>query len=204
MIHGQSYPEIWWAEVLSEEVPEWEILPHKAQKNEVILSKRNELGLLSNFAQTPFVYHGKKYASVEGFWQMLKFPESVQDERMNPLVTWKFNRDQVAQLVSRDAKEAGTEASQNMKVLGIDWVSFEGLQIKYYEKAKGEFYRLIRDVMVEKIKQNPEVREVLLRTGDLKLLPDHQQEVDAPPAWKYHEIWMEIRSELKRGKHAKI
>jgi len=38
----------------------------------------NELGLLSNFAPTPFVFHGQRYASVEGFWQMMKYPEGAK------------------------------------------------------------------------------------------------------------------------------
>ena len=41
----------------------------------MILSKRNELGILSNFAATPFTLYGKRYASVEGFWQMMLYPE---------------------------------------------------------------------------------------------------------------------------------
>jgi hypothetical protein len=47
----------------------------------VILSKRNELGILSNFAPTPFTLHGKRYASVEGFWQMMLYPENSNDPR---------------------------------------------------------------------------------------------------------------------------
>lgn len=38
----------------------WEIMPQEAGNGEVILSKRNELGLL-NFAATPFEFHGKRY-----------------------------------------------------------------------------------------------------------------------------------------------
>lgn len=54
----------------------WEILPQEAAPGEVILSKRHELGLLSNFAATPFVFRGKRYASLEGFWQMMLYPHS--------------------------------------------------------------------------------------------------------------------------------
>jgi hypothetical protein len=45
-----TYPSHWW-----EKVPEddrqgsWEILPHEVNPGEVILSKRNELGVFSNF-----------------------------------------------------------------------------------------------------------------------------------------------------------
>src|SRR5215831_2287245 len=69
-----SYPAQWFTSVPKEGAPSWEILPQEAGPGEVILSKRNELGLLSNFAATPFEFHGKRYASLEGFWQMMKFP----------------------------------------------------------------------------------------------------------------------------------
>ena len=62
-----KYPAHWWTPVPKEGAPTWEILPQEAGPGEVILSKRNELGLLSNFAATPFEFHGKRYASLEGF-----------------------------------------------------------------------------------------------------------------------------------------
>jgi hypothetical protein len=45
------YPAHWWASVSEVGKPDWEILPQTAGPGEVILSKRNELGLLSNFAE---------------------------------------------------------------------------------------------------------------------------------------------------------
>jgi hypothetical protein len=38
----------------------------------------------------------------------------------------------------------------------------------------------------------------LLATGDLVLKPDHHQEKDAPAAWRYYDILMKIRDELRR------
>src|SRR5213082_2717778 len=75
------YPAKWWEAAPKKGAPSWEILPQEAKPGEVILSKRNELGLLSNFAATPFEYRGKRYASVEGFWQMMKYPEGPDDPR---------------------------------------------------------------------------------------------------------------------------
>src|SRR5205807_10219141 len=46
------YPAHWWTPIDDPKKPEWEILPQEAGPGEVILSKRNELGLLSNFAPT--------------------------------------------------------------------------------------------------------------------------------------------------------
>src|SRR4029453_15342905 len=46
------YPARWFAPVSEAGKPDWEILPQEAGPGEVILSKRNELGLLYNFADT--------------------------------------------------------------------------------------------------------------------------------------------------------
>src|SRR5262249_5832687 len=53
--------------------------------------------LISNFAPTPFELDGRVYASVEGFWQGLKFPK-------------ESDRRRIAQLVAGAAKRAGEEA----------------------------------------------------------------------------------------------
>src|SRR5262245_8205199 len=117
-----KYPAQWWAAVTKEGAPAWEILPQEAGPGEVILSKRHELGLLSNFAATPFVFHGQRYASVEGFWQMMLYPEGAADPRAKfPGLEWKYTRDQVAQMVAFEAKHAGDLAGANMKQMGITW-----------------------------------------------------------------------------------
>jgi len=91
---ASEYPGHWWAPISKEGAPAWEILPQEAGAGEVILSKRNELGLLSNFASTPFKFHGRSYASLEGFWQMMKFPESEDDPRAkSPDLKWPWTRD---------------------------------------------------------------------------------------------------------------
>jgi hypothetical protein len=75
------YPAHWWTPVPENQRASWEILPQAAKPGQVILSKRNELGILSNFAATPFAFQGRRYASVEGFWQMMLYPESSDDPR---------------------------------------------------------------------------------------------------------------------------
>jgi predicted NAD-dependent protein-ADP-ribosyltransferase YbiA (DUF1768 family) len=193
------YPALWWAPVPKEGAPSWEILPQEAGAGEVILSKRNQLGLLSNFAATPFEFRGKRYASLEGFWQMMKYPEGPDDPRAKfPGLEWKFTRDQVAGLTGTEAKSAGTLANANMKKMGIAWATFAGKQFEYRPAQPGEHYRLIVEATRAKVQQNPEVQKVLLATGDLVLKPDHHQEANAPAAWRYHEILTQIRSELKK------
>jgi predicted NAD-dependent protein-ADP-ribosyltransferase YbiA (DUF1768 family) len=66
----------------------------------------------------------------------------------------------------------------------------------YRPKEPGEHYGLIVAATKAKVRQNPDVRRVLLSTGDLVLRPDHHQEKDAPAAWKYYEILTDIRREL--------
>ncbi len=195
----RKYPSHWWASVPTNNVPAWEILPQEAGLGEVILSKRNELGLLSNFAATPFVFRGKRYASIEGFWQMMKYPEGTNDVRATrPDIVWAFRREQVLQMTGFEAKHAGTLAEQNMKKLEITWVTFEGKRMEYRPVKPGEHYKLIVAATRAKVEQNPEVKRVLLATGDLVLKPDHHQEPDAPAAWRYYEILTTIRTEASK------
>lgn len=191
------YPSHWWKEVPPQEAASWEILPQDAVPGEVILSKRTELGLLSNFAATPFTFRGKRYASLEGFWQMMKYPEGPDDPRAQfPGLEWSYAREQVAQLSGFEAKKAGTLAGKNMEKMGIDWVTFEGKSMEYRPKVPGEHYQLIVEATREKVRQNPEVKKVLLATGELVLQPDHRQEPDAAAAWRYYEILTNIRTQL--------
>ncbi len=200
LCQGSPYPREWWAPVPKAGAPEWEILPQEAGPGEVVLSKRNELGLLSNFAPTPFVFRGRRYASLEGFWQMMLYPEDGNDARARfPGLEWKHTRQQVAAMTSFDAKAAGTLAEDNMRRMRIAWVTFEGRRIEYRPKVPGEHYRLIVAATWEKVRQNPDVRRVLLSTGDLVLKPDHHQEPNAPAAWRYYEILTAIRTALQHG-----
>jgi predicted NAD-dependent protein-ADP-ribosyltransferase YbiA (DUF1768 family) len=196
-----DFPAHWWAPVAREGAPSWEVLPQEAGPGEVILSKRHELGLLSNFAPTPFTFRGRRYASLEGFWQMMLYPESENDPRAKyPGLEWKYSREQVAGMTSFEAKKAGDLAEENMRRMNIDWVSFAGRHFAYRSSKRGEHYRLIVAATREKVKQNAEVRRVLLATGDLVLRPDHHQEPDAPPEWRYFEILTGIRADQRRRK----
>lgn len=193
-----KYPAHWFAPVPKEGAPYWEILPQEAGPGEVILSKRHELGKLSNFAPTPFTYKGKKYASMEGFWQAMLYPENKNDPRAKAKgVEWKHTRAQVEQMVAFEAKKAGDLAYENMKKMGIDWVSFEGEKFPYMPATPGRHYEIIRAAMWEKVQQNPDVKAVILATGDLILKPDHHQEPNAPASWKYFDIYMDFRKQLQ-------
>jgi len=195
------YPVHWWTPISDPNKPDWEILPQEAGPGEVILSKRHELGLLSNFAATPFTYQGRRYASLEGFWQMMLYPEGSTDPRAHSRnIEWKYTREQVSQMTAFEAKSAGTLAEQNMQRMGIDWVTFAGKRFKYRSLKRGEHYRLIVEATRAKVTQNPEVKNVLIATGDLILRPDHYGEKNAPPEWRYYEILMMIRKELQSNR----
>lgn len=192
-----DYPEDWFKPFPREQASSWEILPQDAKPGEVILSKRTELGIFSNFAATPFVYREKSYASVEGFWQLMKFPDSGLAEDIRFSQTYPFTREQVAAMTAFEAKEAGSIGSKFMKELKIDWVSFEGELMVYCSREKGLHYQLIYEAMVEKLKQNPEVKRLLLATGDLILRADHKNEGCQAPEWAYDQLWMEIRDSIR-------
>jgi predicted NAD-dependent protein-ADP-ribosyltransferase YbiA (DUF1768 family) len=198
-----NYPPQWWQEVPKDQLHWWEVSPASVSKDQVVLSKRNQLGLLSNFAHTPFQFKGKRYQSMEGFWQAMKYPELIKDPRSYSN-KWSYQRGEVESMVGFTAKKAGDEASQIMRELKIDWVSFEKVKMPYRTSIKGPHYQLIRKAMEAKLHQNMAVKKVLLATGKLTLVADHHTKTTDPPAWKYYQIWMEIRESLQsKGKYLK-
>jgi hypothetical protein len=71
--------------------------------------------------------------------------------------------------------------------------------MSYRVPEKGAHYKLIRRALRAKHDQNTEVKRLLKATGDLILRPDHDQGADVPPAWKYFEIWTEMRAEASQS-----
>jgi hypothetical protein len=193
------WPAHWWEPVSPEGAPAWEILPQEASPPEVILSKRNELGLLSNFSITPFHLDGIRYWSVEGFWQMMLFPESEDDERAilarKRGLDWKYRREDVAKMWGFEAKRAGEYAESLMRKLDIDWCTYLGVRARYRSKEPGLHYQWILSAMRAKLDENPAVSGVLKSTRGLALRPDHRPEPDAPPEWWYFRIWEQLRDE---------
>lgn len=194
-----AYPRHWWQSQPGVEAPAWEILPEAAGPGEVILSKRNELGILSNFAPTPFEMRGRRYASLEGFWQSLKFPENANDPRAAS-TAWPYQRSEVEQLTAFAAKTAGKAADEINRSLGINWISLAGERIFPKGQDQDRHYAWIVEATRAKLAQNPEVKRILLSTGDLKLRPDHHTEPTATKAYRYFDIYMELRRELQAGR----
>jgi len=201
-VGADGFPDRWWQPVPADQMPGWEIPPQAADrsKGEVILSKRNELGQFSNLGATPFVLDGDAYASVEALWQGMKYPENADDDRLkNPNVTWKKTRQEVMALSGFEAKAAGTEANANMKKLGIKWITYRGQRIEWNGKDVQAFYDLIYRACRAKLDQNQALKDLLLSTKNLKLMPDHNESPGASAAYFYAEIYTKLRAEIQEG-----
>ncbi len=197
-----SYPKEWWQEVPRATAPTWEILPQDAKDGEVILSKRNELGVFSNFAATPFCLDHKCYASVEGFWQSLKYPDpDFSQEPRHEVTEWSFTRAEVEQMVGFTAKDAGDAANLVYKRYSFEFISYGNNFFNHKDFAEGSnfHYRLIKSAMIAKLKQNPAALKLLMKTKGLILKPDHYVSEKDPAAFKYHKIMMEIRDQENLG-----
>lgn len=202
-VFATDYPSSWWQPVPETERQSWEILPQDAKPGEVILSKRTELGVFSNLAATPFILKDTKYASIEGLWQMMKYPDpAILDDERNNFSEYTLKRSDVCLMAGFDAKHAGDAANSIMKAHNIKWISFEGEKFFYKDNSAGSIkhYDIIYAATVEKIKQNPNLKELLIKTGDLILKADHNQDPSSPPSYKYFEILMKIRKELQVGR----
>jgi predicted NAD-dependent protein-ADP-ribosyltransferase YbiA (DUF1768 family) len=198
LAHATSYPEHWWKPVPRSEAASWETLPQEAKSGEVILSKRNELGVFSNFAATPFCLDDKCYASIEGLWQSMKYPDPAlpQDPR-HRIQGWPHTRAEVEQMVSFVAKDAGDVASAIYKQHNLKEISYGEKFFNHKDYADGSLYhyRIIKAAAIAKLAQNPEAYQLLLTTKGLILKPDHHVGDNDPPAYRYYQIMMEIRDQ---------
>jgi|SRR5579883_1493382 len=195
------YPAAWFAPLTSgTHVYSWEITPDAAGPGEVILSKRTELGVFSNLGATPFELDGRRYGSVEGLWQSMYFPEGEDDPRSK--LGLGHTRAEVEAMSGFEAKKAGDDAKKALHAAGIDWISYGGRRFDAHGGASDQAYhlRIIERATRAKVDQNPDVKKLLLATGELVLRPDHHQGENATPAYRYFEILMKIRTELRAGK----
>jgi len=200
-IGNDGFPDSWWIEIPLDQVKDWEIPPQAARRDlgEVILSKRTELGIFSNLSEAHFVLDGQKYSSIEGLWQGMKYPENNQDERLkDPNIIWPYTREQVYKMSGFEAKKAGDLANENMKKLGIKWITYQGEKIEYNsDSGQIKHYNIIYKASLEKVKQNENIKNLLLQTKSLKFKPDHTQQPNPKPAYLYFDIYMRIRNEIK-------
>jgi len=196
---SENYPSQWWKPFPRDQAASWEVLPQDAGAGEVVLSKRGELGVFSNLGEAWFDFEGVRYASVEALWQSMKYPDPQwpQDPRHGHSA-WPMDRQQVYLLSMWAAKTAGDQANEIMKNEKFTLVSYKGHAFDYKDMAEGsEFhYNLIFAATVEKIMQNPELKQLLLKTKGLILIPDHHVANGKPKSYYYNKILMQIRDQL--------
>jgi len=104
--------------------------------------------MISNFAAAPFVLDGEEYASVEGFWQGLKFTDAAK-------------RREVAGLVGHAARLAGQEAEYGATV------TYAGEEVPV---GAWQHWALMERACRAKFEQCHEAREALLSTGARPLM----------------------------------
>ncbi len=136
--------------------------------------------LISNLAETPFVLHGRAYASIEGFWQGLKFP--AEEERLR-----------IAQLHGAEAKRAGQQAPE------AETVEYQGARIRV---GCYEHWSLMHQACWAKFTQHEEAKRALLGTGTRPLVHKTKRDSRTIPGVIMANIWMRIRSRLRNDNTA--
>lgn len=194
-----EYPAEWWKPVPKDQAESWEILPQDAKAGEVILSKRNELGVFSNLSMAPFVLDNERYNSIEGLWQGMKYPDpDLKDDPRLLISPWPHTRKEVYMMSEWEGKTAGNQANDIYKKNNLNFINYKNHKFAYKDGAEGSQFHLalITRATREKVNQNPKVKELLLKTKGLLLKPDHSISDRDPPAYRYYEILMKIRDEI--------
>lgn len=131
--------------------------------------------LISNFAHTPFELDAKRYASIEGFWQGLKFPDEKR-------------RREIAPLHGKEAMRAGADAVQSTTL------EYQGQTIRV---GTSEHWRLMTLACRAKFTQHEEARNALLSTGERPLAHITRKDSRTIPGVIMADIWMRIRYRLR-------
>jgi predicted NAD-dependent protein-ADP-ribosyltransferase YbiA (DUF1768 family) len=131
---------------------------------------------ISNLAETPFTLGDKAYASIEGFWQGLKFPS--EDERRR-----------VAALSGREAKFAAPKGS------APETFSYDG---RTFVTGSAEHRALMLQACRAKFTQHLPAQQALLATGERPLTHRVRHDSKTIPGVVMAEIWMRIRRWLAR------
>jgi predicted NAD-dependent protein-ADP-ribosyltransferase YbiA (DUF1768 family) len=129
-----------------------------------------EVRLISNFAHTPFVLDSLEYASVEAFWQGLKFPD-------------ESHRREIAPLHGKRAKRAGKDATESVTV------SYQG---RDFRTGTFEHWSLMRLACAAKFTQHEEAGKALLNTGRRPIFHKTRRDSMTIPGVIMADIWMEI------------
>jgi len=133
--------------------------------------------MISNFATTPFELDGRRYQSVESFWQGLKFTKETE-------------RRCLAQLEGARARAEGEKQGY-------------GPAVTYNEQeimvGTWAHWQLMERACRAKFAQNPEAAHALLATGDRLLTHVVRHESTTIPGVIMAAIWTRIRKELRKA-----
>lgn len=136
----------------------------------------DEFGCFSNFAPYPVRMEGKVWPTSEHYFQAQKFEDAKLREQIR-----KTKSPMIAARMGRDRK----------KPLRRDWESVK--------------VGIMRDVVREKFAQHDDIRQILLSTGDAKIVEHTENDSywgdggDGSGKNMLGRILMEVREELGRG-----
>lgn len=135
------------------------------------------LQLISNLAHTPFQLDGLPYASVEAFWQGLKYPD-------------KSKRREIAPLYAQEARRAGFGAVEAAEI------EYRGRTVRV---GTADHWRLMDAACWAKFTQHAEARQALLATRDRPLLHRTRRDSRTIPGVVMADIWMKTRKRLRHS-----
>lgn len=160
---------------------EWKKVPFNVASN----SKNRIEKRLSNLDYAPFVFNGQAYASIEGFWQGLKFPEGSE------------MRAQVAAMSGLSSKRIGDTAEKSETFQYLD---------ETYQVGLARHQSLMKLALRAKFAQNPDCLQLLLATGDAQIIHEPKMKDGTPypdsttiPAEVFSRFLMEIRDEFRKS-----
>jgi N-glycosidase YbiA len=136
----------------------------------------DEFGCFSNFAPYPVLMEGKLWPTSEHYFQAQKFEDAEHREQIR-----KTKSPMIAARMGRDRK----------KPLRRDWESVK--------------VGIMRDVVRGKFTQHDDILQILLSTGDAKIVEHTENDSywgdggDGSGKNMLGRILMEVREELKRG-----
>lgn len=130
---------------------------------------------ISNLAETPFELDGRRYRSVESFWQGLKFP--LEADRLR-----------IADCEGPRALSEGSRQGYGKTMI------YEGAEIAI---GTWEHWQLMERACRAKFEQNAEARAALLATGERPLVHIVRRDSRSIPGVIMGQIWMRIRRRMK-------
>ncbi len=132
---------------------------------------------ISNLAHTSFILRGVTYASVEGFWQSLKF--DAADDRARVAALWgKPAKRAAAALPERQCFDYGGET---------------------FAVGGPGHHALMHQACLAKFIQHAGAHAALLATGDRPLTHRTRRDSTTIPGALMADIWMRVRASLRKG-----